>query len=66
MEDHDDYTGVDDIVSKSDIILNKISDFYTINVMGGELFADFVDDSVFVIPKVRSKKEHPTGDYVKF
>ena len=68
-QDHDDYTGVDDIVSKSDIILNKITDgeFSTINVMGGELFADFVDDNVFVdyhkfVQKIH--EQHPTGEYV--
>ena len=35
--------------------------------MGGELFADFVDDSVFVdyqkfVQKIH--EQHPTGDYV--
>lgn len=48
-QDHEDWTGIDTIVEKADLVINNTNDhdFYSVNVMGGELFMDELPDSVF-------------------
>ncbi len=51
-QDHDDWTGEDSIVQKADdviaVLRQSVNSVATINLMGGELFADAVSDQSFV------------------
>lgn len=67
-QNHNDYTGHTDIIKRAKQVIQAISttEYSTINVMGGELFADFVTDEIFkeYIQFVRYIHDyHPTKQY---